>query len=512
MFFNYFGNKPNYLFLGIVMIFYGVAAKAQFPIKNLNVVIFTADDLGPDGVGPGAFGGKMKELTPHIDRIANASVKMNNAYVNSAICMPSRGIIATGRYGFNSHHQGFFHAPDSIPTLMASFKKAGYKIGILGKVYHSSATDSTNWDYVYDQQDLGSGRSPSIYYERTKAFIKRCHTEDKPFYFMINCHDPHRPFQRPDGELLPGAEWPSKLFSPAESYVPDYLPDLPGVREEISHYYNSVRRLDDSFGKVMQAIKEAGAEENTLVIFLSDNGISMPFSKANCYVESTKTPFFVYLPGVLKPFSDNEHIVSTVDLFPTIMDIIGEQSPPGLDGVSFLKLLEGKKLKWVNEVFTQIDYLFDNRFPMRCVQDENFGYIFNPWSNGKTEYHNANEGKTFESMEKLGKTNPQIQERVEMFRYRVPEEFYDLKNDPDCIHNLIHDKAYTKRVNEYKSRLKEWMEKYHDPMLPVFAVMSDPQKMQRMLDVVYNTKLRKGKFEQNSWTNKIEEMKKRNFE
>jgi len=101
----------------------------------------------------------MKDLTPNIDKIANASVRIKNAYVNSAICMPSRGIIATGRYGFNSKHQGFFHAPDSIPTLMKSFQQAGYKIGILGKVYHSSATDSNIWDYLYDEQDLGTGEA-----------------------------------------------------------------------------------------------------------------------------------------------------------------------------------------------------------------------------------------------------------------------------------------------------------------------------------------------------------------
>ena len=489
-----------------------VVAKAQFPIKNLNVVVFTADDLGPDGVGPGSFGGKMKDLTPNIDRIAGASVRFKNAYVNSAICMPSRGILATGRYGFNSHHQGFFHAPDSIPTLMESFQKAGYKIGILGKVYHSSAIDSTVWDYVYDEKDLGSGRSPSLYYERTKAFVTRCHKENKPFYFMINSHDPHRPYQRPDGKLLPGAEWPSRLFSSEESYVPGYLPDLPEVKEEMSHYYNSVRRLDDTFGKVMQAIKDAGSEKNTLVIFLSDNGIAMPFSKANCYLKATKTPFFVYFPGVLKPFSDEKHIISTIDLFPTIMDMMGGQNPHGLDGISFLDLLEGKKRKWDNEVFTQIDYLFSNRFPMRSVQDEDFGYIFNPWSNGKYEYHNDNEGETFKAMEIAGKANGQIQERVKMFRYRVPEEFYDLKNDPDCLHNLIDNKAYTKRVNEYKNRLKEWMKKYQDPMLRVFTVMSDPAEMQRILDIVYTTTLKPGKFEQNSWAKNIEAMKKHSFE
>ena len=512
MSFNPFLQKYSYLFLSVTLMFSGVAATAQFPIKNLNVVIFTADDLGPDGVGPGAFGGKMKDLTPNIDRIANASVRFKNAYVNSAICMPSRGILATGRYGFNSHHQGFFHAPDSIPTLMQSFKNAGYKTGILGKVYHSSATDANVWDYLYDEQDLGTGRSPSLYYDKTKAFVARCQKESKPFYFMINSHDPHRPYQQPEGKLLPGAEWPSRFFSAAESYVPGFLPVLPEVKEEMSHYYNSVRRLDDTFGKVIQALKDAGAEKNTLVIFLSDNGIAMPFSKANCYLKATKTPFFFYLPGVLQPASEEKNIISTVDLFPTIMEMIGGQSPQGLDGTSFMDIVKGKKRKGPNEVYTQIDYLFSNRYPMRSVQDTRFGYIFNPWSTGKLEYHNDNEGETFKAMETAGKTNPQIQERVEMFRFRVPEEFYDLQKDPDCLHNLINDKAYTKKIAEYKNRLAEWMKKYHDPTLPVFTSISNPTEMQRLLELVYTTTLKPGKFEQSSWLKKFDEMKKHNFE
>ena len=73
---------------------------------KLNVVIFTADDLGPDGMGIGAFGSKMKGITPNIDKVANQGVKFRNAHVNSSICMPSRSILATGRYGFNGGHHG----------------------------------------------------------------------------------------------------------------------------------------------------------------------------------------------------------------------------------------------------------------------------------------------------------------------------------------------------------------------------------------------------------------------
>jgi N-sulfoglucosamine sulfohydrolase len=295
--------------------------------------------------------------------------------------------------------------------------------------------------------------------------------------------------------------------------VPPFLPDLPGVRRELSYYYNSVRRLDDVFGKVIQAIKDAGAEKNTVVIFLSDNGISMPFSKANCYLESSRTSLFFYLPGVLRPREDSTHVVGSVDLFPTIMDMTGCEKPAGLDGTSFLPLLEGKEMEWRNEVFTQIDYLFgDARYPMRCVQDKEFGYIFNPWSDGKYLYHNGNEGLTFKAMEKAGASDPRVQERVDMFRRRAPEEFYDLKNDPDCLHNLIGIQAYSRQIALYKQQLKDWMEQYRDPMLPVFNMSGNPQEMQRLLDSVYSTALRPRKYEEVDYAKKVKEMQQHNFE
>ena len=468
-------------------------AQAQFPKKNLNVVIFTADDLGADETGVGAFGAKIKDITPNLDKVAKAGVRFYNAHVNSAICVPSRGVLGTGKYGFNSYQHGFFYAPDSTPTLIESFQEKGYRAGILGKVSHSSVKTSTVWDYIVDYEDLGSGRSPSKYYEKTKAFIESCHKENKPFYFMINSHDPHRPFQAPDGELLKGAEWPSKMYKPDEVFVPGFLPDLPEVRKEISHYYNSVRRLDDTFGKVMQAIKDAGAEKNTLLIFFSDNGISMPFAKANSYFKSTRTPLFIYMPTTLKPREDNEHLISTIDLFPTIMEMIGGEKPAGLNGSSFLPLLQGKDQKGKDMVFTEIDYLSNNKAtPMRCIQDKAFGYIFNPWSDGKTIYRNANEGETFKAMIEKGKTDPVIQSRINLFRYRTPEEFYDLKNDPNCLHNLANDEGYLNKLQQYKSKMKEWMKKYNDPLLQVLNLSDKPQKMRQLMDKIYTNELKHG--------------------
>ena len=99
---------------------------------------------------------------------------------------------------------------------------------------------------------------------------------------------------------------------------------------------------------------------------------------------------------------------------------------------------------------------------MRCVQDKEYGYIFNPWSDGKAAYHNANEGETFKAMEQEGKTNPQIQERVDLFRYRLPEEFYDLGKDPHEMHSVYNDPAYAEVQARLHKQLDELREKYKD--------------------------------------------------
>jgi len=128
------------------------------------------------------------------------------------------------------------------------------------------------------------------------------------------------------------------------------------------------------------------------------------------------------MPSTLKPREDNEHLVSTIDLFPTIMDMVGGEKPPGLNGSSFLPLLQGKEQKGKDMVLTEIDYLSNNKAtPMRCIQDKQFGYIFNPWSDGKTIYRNANEGETFKAMIEKGKIDPETQSRVNLFRYRTIE-------------------------------------------------------------------------------------------
>jgi N-sulfoglucosamine sulfohydrolase len=451
---------------------------------KLNILLFTADDLHCESVV--CFGAKVPGLTPHLDRFASQGMRFERAHVNVAICQPSRGVLATGRYGHNSGVLGFMHTDRDIPTVMQTLQDAGYITGILGKVEHSTPKADYRWDFVHDQNELGNGRDPDIYYAYCVEFLTRCRRAGKPFYFMVNSHDPHRPFHVA-GKPIPGAQEPSKTYTPEEVPVPGFVPDLPGVREELSHYLNSARRLDDTFGRTMQALHESGLESSTVVMFLSDNGIAIPFAKCNTYLASTRTPWIVRWPGVVREGTvDREHFISGIDFFPTVLEAVGLKIPNGLDGFSFLPLLKGQRQSGRQRVFTQIDMKAGgDAVPMRCVQDQRFGYIFNPWSDGNFLYQNNNEGLTMKAMVEAARTAPEIAQRVRMFRYRALEELYDLGNDPDCLHNLVGKPDYENDCARMQGALHDWMRRTQDPLLLAFENRHAPDKLKAVLTKIY---------------------------
>lgn len=441
-----------------------------------NILLITADDLGYEATN--VLGGAVADVTPNLDRLASQGMSFQHAHVNAAICAPSRGIIATGRYGHNSGLFGFNKLSKPLPTVFGTFQEAGYLTGVLGKVSHSTPDMHFEWDFEHDYAELGSGRSPAKYYGYCTEFFARCKREGKPFYMMVNSHDPHRPFHDPE-KPMKNAETPSRLFSPDEIAVPSYLADLPEVRKEISHYYNSVRRFDDTVGKVLQALEESGMADNTLVILISDNGSAFPFAKANTYLASTHTICLVRWPGVVEPGTvDGKHMISEVDFFPTFMEAAGLDAPKGLDGRSIVPLLQGEKQAGREHVFTQIDYTIGGPAkPMRCIQDERYGYIFNAFSDGKFAYKNNNEGMTMKAMEAAGEEDPAIQARVDMFRYRVPQEFYDLENDPGCTKNLIDSPKHQELIRAYQQRLRQWMVETNDHCISAFDAREDADQL-----------------------------------
>ncbi|MGF1761073.1 sulfatase [Photobacterium sagamiensis] len=474
--------KKNHLTTAMLLLFSAASqtAVATEPVLGQttppNILLITADDMDYGSLG--ITGSTVPDISPNIDRLANQSIRFNNAFVTVSVCEPSRGVMATGRYVQNSGIVGFYPTTQQIPTLAEELKDNGYTVGILGKVNHSTPkyVDDYVWDYNKDKQDIGSGRSPKLYKKHLTAFIESAKSENKPFFMMANSHDPHRPYfvDNPNYEKG-GKQRPSRIYRPDEVQVPSFLPDLPAVRTELSQYFSSVKRLDDTVGAMMETLNETGVSDNTIVLFLSDNGIAAPFAKSNVYRNSNHTPFFVRWPGKIQPTVDDQHFVSMVDLMPTLIEASGNAVPDSLDGRSFLPLLKGNSQSDRDYVFTQYHENAGSRiYPMSAVQNEDWLYIFNPWAVGGRVYKtSANNSKAFKAMKKLADQDPAIKERVDFFLNRTVTEFYDLRTDPDAKKNLADNDKYQSPQKLMEDIMLKHMEDFNDPMLELFAKRKD---------------------------------------
>ncbi len=444
-----------------------------------NVLLITADDLNYNSVG--AYGCTVANITPNIDRLAGDGLRFTEAYVNIAICQPSRQSIMTGRYPHRTGAMGFQPIDRSVPTLQEKLREAGYLNAIIGKEEHLKPMDKFCWDFCIREEDvasgMGIGRDPDLYYQYTARFLAKARKENKAFFLNANAHDPHRPFAGSDDEKKYwGTDLPqfTRRISPEDVIVPEFLADLPEVRKEMAEYYTSVYRCDQVVGAVLKALDESGFADHTLVMFLSDNGISVPFSKGNCYLNSNKTPWIIRWPDRILPGSvDSTHLISGIDFMPTILHALHLSKVPGMDGFSFLPLLKGQKQEKRNVVFTQMHELFSGRkYPMRCVINGNYGYIVNFWSDGHFHFAgDALSGRTYQAMRWAAQHNKIIAERVKLLRYRVGEEVYDFKNDPDGLTNLADDPDLIDEKQRLRDLLHAEMKRSDDPLLDDFEKM-----------------------------------------
>src|SRR5207249_3715296 len=177
----------------------------------------------------------------------------------------------------------------------------------------------------------------------------------KPFFINVNITDPHRPFagsNQTDAEEQTerkkrvsknqASAAPVKMFLESEVIVPAFLEDIPGVRKEVAQYFSSVRRLDQSFTGLLAALRASGQQSNTVIAFLSDHGMSFPFAKATIYRNGTWSPLLLKWPGMTKPFVNQTDMIASIDILPTVLELLNIAKPPGLDGRSFLPILRGE--------------------------------------------------------------------------------------------------------------------------------------------------------------------------
>ena len=444
-----------------------------------NVLVITVDDMSCDSVG--AFGCELEGTTPHTDRLAGEGLRFNHAHVQVGNCMPSRNVLWSGRYPHNNRVEGFYQVRDvTWPHLCDLMQRAGYFTGIRGKVSHSTPYHPYHWDVVLDDaQGKPHIKDAASYGESVRIGIEQSGDAEKPFCLVINISDPHKPFYAmgKGDKVVDDPRKPSRVITPEEVSIPGFLFDHPDVRRELAHYYSSVRRADDAVGAALEALKASGLEGETLVVFLSDHGMPLPFAKTALWYHSTRTPLIFRWPGVTSPGSvDDHHLVSSVDMLPTLLEAVGAEEPEGLDGRSFLPLLRGESQTDRDVVVTEYnENAGGNRNPMRAVHTKQFGYLFNPWVNGSREFATATRGTiTYRTMKKLAPQDETIAARLALFERGVPEEFYDYERDPDALHNLIDDPQWQDEIARHRQLLHDWMVRTGDHALEAFEQRDDP--------------------------------------
>ena len=427
------------------------------------IVLMIADDLGLDL----ACYGNAKIRTPNLDALAASGTRFTHAFATVSSCSPSRAVLLTGLYTHTNGQYGLAHAVhnaqtfDSVQSLPRRLKKAGYRTGVIGKL-HVLPPEVYPFDETMGGREIGGGRDVAAIAARVGEFITR---DEKPFLLVVGFGDTHRA-GKGFGNNARGDDLPADRYDPADVVVPAFLPDKSDVRSDLADYYQSVSRLDRGVGLVIEAIKKAGASDDTLVIFLSDNGIPFPGAKTNLYDAGVHLPLIVSSPRQTRRGQANDAMVSWIDITPTILSWAGLKSDD-LPGRSIVELLDAEHADAGRDVVygSHVQHEVTMYYPMRSIRTRHHKYILNLASG--LEFPTAGDlfgSQTWQGILRRG--DVAIGQRsTAAFRNRPREELYDLDKDPDEMKNVAGDAAYGAVLKDLREGLKDWQKRTNDPWL-----------------------------------------------
>ena len=444
---------------------------SQKPIDRPNIILFVADDHGTDAIG--AYGNSVIK-TPNLDKLAAEGVRFNNAYCTSASCAASRSVILTGQYGHATGSYGHVHdyhhfsTYDGIRSLPVLLEEEGYATARIGK-YHV-APESV---YHFEQELKADPRSTVAMAEECKDVL----ASDKPFFLYFCTDDPHRASSTDPGRWdapnsfgnkvdgYPGVE--TITYDPSEVIVPDFLPDTKESREEIAQYYQSVSRIDQGFGKLMQMLQESGKADNTIVIYISDNGMAFPGAKTTLYEPGMKLPCIIKDPFAKLKNTTSDVMISWVDLTPTILDMAQVETKDNLfHGRSFKEVLNEKEPEGWDQIYASHTFHeITMYYPMRVIRDKNYKLIRNiAW---RLEYPFASDLWAASTWQEVHRDQKEFygKRKVQDYLFRPEFELFDLEKDPDETVNLANDHNYKEVMDEMIKKMKDFQIKTRDPWM-----------------------------------------------
>lgn len=426
-----------------------------------NVVLFIADDLAWEDTG--AFGNP-KVGTPNIDRLAREGLRFTRAFVTISSCSPSRSSLITGRYPHSADaEQLHWPLPAEQVTFVEKLKAAGYWTAASGK-WHLGAAAKTRFDLVDDPGEAGFQTDPKtgkmLAADDSGAAgwipVLQKRPKDKPFFLWFAALDPHRDYVE---NAIANPHKPSDVI------VPPHLPDTPEVRYELALYYDEITRLDDNVGKVMAELARQGVANNTLILFISDNGRPFPGAKTTMYDFGIRTPLLAHWPRGIRRGQVSDSLISSIDLAPTILQLAGVPIPAAVQGKSFVNVLKNPKAKIRDAIFAEKNW-HDYEDRVRAVRTERFKYIRNDYPDlAGTPSADAGRSPTMDAIRRLHKAGQLTSLQSRIFQAPRPaEELYDVIADPNEMNNLANNPRYAKTLAELRTRLKRWGEETNDVM------------------------------------------------
>ncbi len=438
-----------------------------------NIVLIVSDDHGREALG--CYGNPIIE-TPHLDALAADGVRFTNAFCTTASCAASRSVILTGMHNHSNGTYGHTHARhhfscfDDVRTLPAILAEAGYRRYRVGKQHY--APDRL---FPFDKGLPAGrfGRDDVAMAEACREFV----ADDEPFFLYWCSHNPHRAGVVADHPLRPnGFGNPQESFagdretvySEDEVVIPPFLSDTPEVRAELAQYYQSISRLDRGVGRLVTILRESGKLDNTVIIYISDNGAAFPEAKTTLYEPGMNLPCIVRSPLHTTRGTTCDGLVTWADLTPTILDFAGlVDEGRRFHGDSFVRIIDRESPDdWREEIFASHTFHeITNYYPMRVVRTKRYKFIWNiAW---KLDYSFASDLWSSASWQAAlnGGAERFGARSIDAYIHRPRFELYDLVNDPSETVNLVDDPSYAKLAYGFAEKIERFQRETCDPWI-----------------------------------------------
>lgn len=397
-------------------------------------------------------------FTPHLQKLAEQGLLFRQAYSAAPTCSPSRSAMLTGQCPHSAGMLGLAHRGFSLNNcnnhLANVLREAGYHTVLTG-VQHETT--------LGQEQLLGYNQvlvTEDYQHKTAQAAVDFLQGNvSQPFFLSVGFHNAHRPFPdiHPDDD---------PRFCPP----PAPLPDAPETRHDFTEFKSAVRELDELMGQVLNALDANGLADDTLVICTTDHGIAFPHMKGNLTGHGTGVMLIMRGPGGFTGGNVTDGLVSQLDIFPTLCELLELDPPDRLEGRSLLPLIRGEVDQINDAVFSELTYHAAYE-PMRGVRTDRWNYVRRFSSRDRPVMSNCDDGPSKDLLVRNGWTDTSLPR----------EELYDLVFDPQEANNIAAHESSEQVLQAMRQRLSDWMRQTNDPLCHG-PVCPPPEAMQNNPD------------------------------